>query len=208
MQREEQASIGLKVASIFKEDKRKRAEEEVGAERKHDIEAFKSSKAMEDIKIAFSQEAFLKEFEVYMRRVAKKFSNMILDFLTEEPGDEAGPSNTSASSPIAEPDPETSEPTVATPKLAPETKVAKNVPTSSITVPSKPLVEADPLPQGISLKARIRHLEREVRYTKKKLKKVEDKLQRSRKNYSEATIEVTCLRNLHKKNSMNYINKK
>ncbi|EHA8590804.1 hypothetical protein COCNU_scaffold024639G000020 [Cocos nucifera] len=57
LRRAEEASTGLKAVLTLFEDKRKKAEEEVGAEERA-IEAFKSSKAMEDIKIAFTKEAF------------------------------------------------------------------------------------------------------------------------------------------------------
>ena len=42
----------------------------------------------------------------------------------------------------------------------------------------------------------------------KKSKKLDDELHRLRKSHSEATMEVTCLRNLHKKDCMDYSRKK
>ena len=48
----------------MEENKQKRTEEEIGLERKQAVESFKSLKAMEDIKVAFAQEAFLKGFNI------------------------------------------------------------------------------------------------------------------------------------------------
>ncbi|EHA8586785.1 hypothetical protein COCNU_scaffold000934G000040 [Cocos nucifera] len=59
LRREEEVSIELRAALTLLKDKRNKTEEEVGTEKERAIKAFKSSKAMEDIKIAFSQEAFL-----------------------------------------------------------------------------------------------------------------------------------------------------
>ncbi|EHA8586852.1 hypothetical protein COCNU_scaffold001065G000010 [Cocos nucifera] len=72
---------------MLEEDNRKKADEEVGAERERAVEAFMSSKVMEHIKIAFTQEAFLKGFEICMRRIMKKFPNMDLYFLMEKLSD-------------------------------------------------------------------------------------------------------------------------
>ena len=65
-------------------------------------------------------------------------------------------------------------------------------------------VDADPLPQGVSLKSMIRNFRKEARHLKKKLKKIKDELQRSRKNASEAMIEVTYLWKLHRKDSTSF----
>ena len=54
LRREEGVSTKLRAVLILFEDKRKKAEEEVGTQRERAITAFKSSKAMKDIKIAFS----------------------------------------------------------------------------------------------------------------------------------------------------------
>ena len=109
LRRVEEALARLKVALTLSEDKRKKVEEEVNTESEKAIEAFKSSKAMEDIKIAFAQEAFLEGFEICMRRVTKNFSKVDLNLLTNEPSDEAGPSNTGADigaiSPTVKPSP-------------------------------------------------------------------------------------------------------
>ncbi|EHA8586415.1 hypothetical protein COCNU_scaffold000335G000030 [Cocos nucifera] len=137
--REEQASVGLKAALTLEEDKRKRAEE-IDAEKEWVVEAFKSSKTMEDIKIAFTQEAILKGFDVCMERIVKKFLDMDLDFLTEEPDDEACPSNAGVASPIVEPSPKTFKPAAAAPELAPKPEVVENTPTSSATMPLELIV--------------------------------------------------------------------
>ncbi|EHA8589439.1 hypothetical protein COCNU_scaffold009866G000010 [Cocos nucifera] len=52
--KEEEASTGLSLVLILSVDKRRKAEEEVGTEKEQVVEVFKSSKAMEDIKIAFT----------------------------------------------------------------------------------------------------------------------------------------------------------
>ena len=54
-------------------------------------------------------------------------------------------------------------------------------------------IEADPLPQGVFLKAHIRSLRREVRHLKKNLEKTEDKLKKSEKNYADAATEISRL---------------
>ena len=73
---------------------------------------------------------------------------------------------------------------------------------------SPSLTEADPLPQGIPQKLLIRNLIKEVHHLKKKLKKMEDELQQSRKNCSELTVETTHLCKVHKKELMSFINRK
>ena len=69
-------------------------------------------------------------------------------------------------------------------------------------------IEVDPLPQRIFLKAHIKHLKKEIHQTKKKLKKVEDEFQKFKKKYSKAIIEITRLHQAHKRDFMDYINKK
>ncbi|EHA8586237.1 hypothetical protein COCNU_scaffold000119G000040 [Cocos nucifera] len=53
LRKEEEAAEGLKVALTLTKEKRKKVEEEVNIE-EWVVEAFKSSKALEDIKIAFA----------------------------------------------------------------------------------------------------------------------------------------------------------
>ena len=52
--KEEQTSPELKATLTLEENKQKKIEEEVDAKREQAVEAFKSSKALEDIKIAFA----------------------------------------------------------------------------------------------------------------------------------------------------------
>ncbi|EHA8588175.1 hypothetical protein COCNU_scaffold004308G000010 [Cocos nucifera] len=54
LRREEEVSMELRAALTLSEDKRKKAKEEVGVEKERAVDAFKSSKAMKDIKIAFT----------------------------------------------------------------------------------------------------------------------------------------------------------
>ncbi|EHA8588030.1 hypothetical protein COCNU_scaffold003947G000010 [Cocos nucifera] len=110
LRREEEAFAGLKAALTLSEDKRKELEEEVNVESERAIEAFKSFKAMKDIKVSFAKETFLEEFEICIRRAAKNFQNVDLNLLTDKPSNEAGPSNASATSLTAQPTPKTSEP--------------------------------------------------------------------------------------------------
>ena len=58
------------------------------------VEEFKASAEMRDLNVKFSQEAFVKGFELYEEKVAKKFFELNLSFLDEAPKDEAGPSPT------------------------------------------------------------------------------------------------------------------
>ena len=54
LQKEEQVAVRLKAALTLAEEKKKKLEEEVDDEREQAVEAFRSSKAIEDIKIAFA----------------------------------------------------------------------------------------------------------------------------------------------------------
>ena len=56
------------------------------------VEEFKTSAEMRDLNIQFGQEAFIKGFELYQEKVARKFSELNLSFLGEESEDEVGPS--------------------------------------------------------------------------------------------------------------------
>ena len=98
-----------------------------------------SSKSMEDIKVALAQEAFLEGFQIYLRRIAKNFPDVDLDLLTDEPSDEASPSNigieVAAASPIAKLASKVSKPATVVPEPARESKVAKNAQTSPAVVP-------------------------------------------------------------------------
>ncbi|EHA8587252.1 hypothetical protein COCNU_scaffold001707G000010 [Cocos nucifera] len=63
-------------------------------------------------------EAFIKGFELYEGRVAWRFPELDLNFLKEEPNEEAGPSGAAADSSPTEVVPNSSEPTVEVPKPA------------------------------------------------------------------------------------------
>ncbi|EHA8586752.1 hypothetical protein COCNU_scaffold000878G000010 [Cocos nucifera] len=116
-------------------------EEEVDTKRERAIDNFKSSKVMEDIKIAFAREAILKGFQICMRRVMENFSDIDLDLLMDESDDEASPSYASievgAASHIAEPTLKIFDSTTAAPKPAQELEVVENTPTSFTTAPPK-----------------------------------------------------------------------
>ncbi|KAG1327776.1 hypothetical protein COCNU_01G017100 [Cocos nucifera] len=149
------------------------------------MEEFKTSSEMKDLNITFSQKAFNKDFELYEGRIAQRFLELDLDFLEEEETDEeAGPSSTGA-------DPSST------------TAPSENPPPNQGHDPSSS-IDADPSPQGVSLKPLIKSLKKEVHHLKKKLKKIGDDLQTSWKNASEVTKEVTLLRNLHMKNSVSF----
>ncbi|KAG1365003.1 hypothetical protein COCNU_12G000030 [Cocos nucifera] len=94
---EAQAKIEKAALTLFK-DKRNKVEEKVDVEKEWTVEAFKSSKAMEDIKIAFVRKAFLEGFEICMRRVVKNFLDVDLNILMDELDEEVDPSNTGATS--------------------------------------------------------------------------------------------------------------
>ncbi|KAG1365050.1 hypothetical protein COCNU_12G000500 [Cocos nucifera] len=53
-------------------------------------------------------------------------------------------------------------------------------------------------------KSMVRNLKKEVHHLKKKMKKIEDKLQRSRKSASKAMIEVTRLQKLHMRDFVDF----
>ncbi|KAG1327767.1 hypothetical protein COCNU_01G017010 [Cocos nucifera] len=135
LRREEQVSVGLKAALSLEEEKQRKAKEEVDAEKERAVEVFKSTKVMEDIKIAFTQEAFLEGFMVCMKRIVKKFPNTDLDFLIEEPGDKVEPSHIDAVPPIIRPDAETSNTAMVISESVPEPGVAEDMPTSPTAPP-------------------------------------------------------------------------
>ncbi|KAG1363510.1 hypothetical protein COCNU_11G003370 [Cocos nucifera] len=137
LRKEEEAVKGLKAALSLAEEKRKKVEEEVDAERERAIKAFKSSKAMKDIKIAFTREAFLEGFEICMERIVKNFLDVNLDLLMDELGKEADPFDAGIISPMAEPTPEAFELAVAAPKSALKYGIMGKALTSTAVAPSK-----------------------------------------------------------------------
>ena len=60
------------------------------------VEEFKASSEMEDLKVQFGQDAFIKGFELYQKKVAGRFPELDLGFLDEASDDEAGPSEVAA----------------------------------------------------------------------------------------------------------------
>ena len=66
------------------------------------VEEFKASAEMRDLNVRFSQEAFIKGFELCQEKVARKFFELDFSFLGEESEDEAGPSPaaTAAAAPL------------------------------------------------------------------------------------------------------------
>ena len=56
--------------------------------------------------------------------------------------------------------------------------------------------------------AHIKNLRREVYQLKKKLGKIKWELKKFKKSYTEANVEISHFRQVHKKDAMDYINKK
>ncbi|KAG1327679.1 hypothetical protein COCNU_01G016130 [Cocos nucifera] len=131
--KEEEAFVGLRTALTLSKEKKRKAEEEVNTKRERAVEVFKSSKVMEDIKIAFAQEAFLEGFKICMRRVAKNFPKVDLDLLIDEPHEEAGPPNASVTSLAIESALGAPKPIVRDLEFVPEPEAAKNTPTLPIS---------------------------------------------------------------------------
>ena len=52
---------------------------------------FKASSEMEDLKVQFGQDTFIKGFELCQEKVAGRFPKLDLGFLNEASDDEAGP---------------------------------------------------------------------------------------------------------------------
>ena len=65
------------------------------------VEEFKASSEMEDLKVQFDQDAFIKGFELCQEEVAGRFFELDLDFLNEASDDEARPSKATAGLPLA-----------------------------------------------------------------------------------------------------------
>ena len=61
------------------------------------MEEFKGSSEMEDLKVQFGQDTFIKGFELYQEKVAGRFFELDLDFLNKTSDDEAGPSEVTVS---------------------------------------------------------------------------------------------------------------
>ena len=63
------------------------------------MEEFKASSEMEDLKVQFGQDAFIKGFELCQEKMARKSSELDLDFLDEASDDEARPFEAAAGPP-------------------------------------------------------------------------------------------------------------
>ena len=63
------------------------------------MEEFKASSEMEDLKIQFGQDAFIKGFELCQEKVAGRFFELDLGFLNEASDDEARPSEVASGPP-------------------------------------------------------------------------------------------------------------
>ena len=57
---------------------------------------FKASSEMEDLKVQFGQDAFIKSFELCQEKVAGRFLELDLSFLNEASDDEARPFDVAA----------------------------------------------------------------------------------------------------------------
>ncbi|EHA8587441.1 hypothetical protein COCNU_scaffold002240G000010 [Cocos nucifera] len=90
---EREKTMKLRIALAQEREEKGKAQEGVDAAVEEAIESFKSSRDMEDIKIAFAQEAFIEGFQIYLGRVAKNFSKVDLDLLMKESDDRADPSS-------------------------------------------------------------------------------------------------------------------
>ncbi|KAG1365009.1 hypothetical protein COCNU_12G000090 [Cocos nucifera] len=126
LQKKEFISIGLKMVLAL-EERRKEVEGRVAELEFHEaksiseavaqtVEEFKSSSKMRDLNIAFSQKTFIKDFELYEGKVARRFSELDLEFLEEDDDKEVGPSDAVIDPSSVEPTFDSSEPTVETPE--------------------------------------------------------------------------------------------
>ncbi|EHA8588940.1 hypothetical protein COCNU_scaffold007375G000010 [Cocos nucifera] len=155
------------------------------------------------IKVIDLEARMVKLISEAMTRIVEEFKassemrNLNIAF-KEDPNKEAGPSDAVIDPTPNEPASCLPKSTMEMPEPAQKLEAAKSVPTSSAAASSK----------GVPLKSMIRNLRKEVYHLKKKLKKTEDELQRSKKNALKVMIEVTCFRNLHMKDFINYNTKK
>ena len=63
------------------------------------VKEFKASSEMEDLKVQFGQDAFIKGFELSQKKVAGRFPKLDLGFLDEASDDEARPSKATVGPP-------------------------------------------------------------------------------------------------------------
>ncbi|EHA8588103.1 hypothetical protein COCNU_scaffold004112G000080 [Cocos nucifera] len=167
------------------------------------VKEFKTSPEMRNLNVKFGQEAFIKNFEIYKGRMARRFFELDLSFLKE--GDvDAGPSDAVVDSSFDELASGPSKPATEAFESVRKSEVAESAPTPSSTIPPESSINTDLLPQGVPMKPLIKSLRGKIHLLKKKLKKMEDDLRTSRKNASKATREITCLHGLHMKDAVSF----
>ena len=102
-QNAEQTLAKMKEELAMEIERREKAEAEIVEKERQISKAkeqaildFKTSKELEDIKIDFAKEAFIRGFELYQRKVVEIFHELDLSFLAgESSNEEAKPSTTS-----------------------------------------------------------------------------------------------------------------
>ena len=99
------------------------------------MEEFKASFKMRNLNIKFGQEAFIKDFELYEGRVARRFFELNLKFLKEEDDVEVGPSDVVVDPSFIELVFDPSEPTIKVFEPVREPKAVKSTPALSSVVP-------------------------------------------------------------------------
>ncbi|KAG1370929.1 hypothetical protein COCNU_16G000230 [Cocos nucifera] len=145
--KKEFVSTRLKAALALEEERRKEAENKV-AELKarmaksiskamtQAMKEFKTSSEMRNLNVEFSQEAFIKDFELCEGRVAQRFPKLDLSFLEEEEDEvDMGPSDAVVDPPFIEPASSPSESAVEVPKLVRGPKVVESAPAASSIAP-------------------------------------------------------------------------
>ncbi|EHA8587067.1 hypothetical protein COCNU_scaffold001368G000010 [Cocos nucifera] len=139
-------SIRLKTALPLEEERRQEAEGRVaGLEAQmlksisetvaRAMEDFKASPKMKDLNIAFGQQAFIKDFELYKGRVARRFPKLDLRFSEEEDDVEAGPFDVAVNPSSVELASGLSEPATEAPEPVQKFEAVKSARASSATIP-------------------------------------------------------------------------
>ncbi|KAG1362673.1 hypothetical protein COCNU_10G008920 [Cocos nucifera] len=102
------------------------------------VEEFKTSPEMRNLNVEFGQEAFIKNFELYEGRIARRFLELDLGFFEKEDDVEVRPSNAVVDLSFDEltsgPSKPTAEPTAEVPKPVWEPKAAESDPTPPFEV--------------------------------------------------------------------------
>ncbi|EHA8588032.1 hypothetical protein COCNU_scaffold003949G000010 [Cocos nucifera] len=216
LRKEEFISVGVKATLALEVERKKEVENKVAELEARmaklvlevmtqAVEEFTASFETRNLNVEFDQEAFIKDFELCKCRVARRFPELDLKFLEEEDDDvEAGPSYAIVDPSFVELAFGPSEPAIEAPEPVRALEAVKSALAPSSIIPFESPINIDPLPQGVLLKPLIKDLKKEIHLLKRKLKKTEDNLQASQMNASEATKEVTCLQNLHMKDSASF----